>query len=267
MSVDDGYITAYTHLFPLLEVYGVKANLFVPVGKIVDPEGASTPEEKEKLFEFEAYLNDLGRRASDTNEESGMQYAAFVNIPQFYSDEPSYPKLTWGLIREMEASGLVKTYSHSYALDAGESNNYYPYEALLQEDKVEGMALITADIKKARTLLEARLGGKRAFLAWPNGIYSEDAIKAAAAAGVPRENQYGFTAHSLITITPARYTKNERVELYLKLPSQSLRNGISGVAGWNYGKTWLDTVIIPWVERDAAKPDMDDPAQRLTLTT
>ncbi|OIO25815.1 hypothetical protein AUJ14_03375, partial [Candidatus Micrarchaeota archaeon CG1_02_55_22] len=267
LSVDDGYITAYTHLFPLLEVYGVKANLFVPVGKIVDPEGASTPEEKEKLFEFEAYLNDLGRRASDTNEENGMQYAAFVNIPQFYSDEPSYPKLTWGLIREMEASGLVKTYSHSYALDAGESNNYYPYEALLQEDKVEGMALITADIKKARTLLEARLGGKRAFLAWPNGIYSEDAIKAAAAAGVPRENQYGFTAHSLITITPARYTKNERVELYLKLPSQSLRNGISGVAGWNYGKTWLDTVIIPWVERDAAKPDMDDPAQRLTLTT
>ncbi|SKA34052.1 Polysaccharide deacetylase [Enhydrobacter aerosaccus] len=84
--------------------------------------------------------------------------------------------LTWAQLAEMKASGLVDVQSHTF---------WHP------NFNIERKRLSPADyarfvhdqLARSRAILEQRLGGPVDLLAWPFGIYDEELMQAARAAG------------------------------------------------------------------------------------
>jgi peptidoglycan/xylan/chitin deacetylase (PgdA/CDA1 family) len=118
--------------------------------------------------------------------------------------------MTWDQMRELTKTGLFDVQSHTYW-----HPNFKKERKKLTPPAFD--TLVMTQLKKSKTRLEAELGAKVDMLAWPFGIYDDDLIKKATAAG------YGTT----FTIERRHATATDSV---LKLPRYLLVNADSGKA-------------------------------------
>jgi biofilm PGA synthesis lipoprotein PgaB len=159
LTFDDGYLSVYTRVFPLL-----------------------------KLYNYPAVIGLVGEWLE--NNQDGKVY---------YGDHwiPRKNFVTWPQVREMAASGLVEIASHSYGLHKGETANpqgsrppsaiariYNPAKKRYEND-TEYYARIRADLTRNSALIAAQTGIKPRAMIWPYGAYNMIAIKAAKEAGMP----------------------------------------------------------------------------------
>lgn len=159
LTFDDGYRSAYTKVFPLLKRFGYPALLALVTSWLDVPEGASVP----------------------------------------YGDKPA-PRddfLRWSEAAEMARSGLVELASHSHAMhngvQANPQGNLLPSAATHRYDPATGRyeddaayaQRIEADLRRSRSIIEARTGAKVRAMVWPYGAYNSAALKAAERAGMP----------------------------------------------------------------------------------
>lgn len=160
LTFDDGYRSFYSHVFPLLKLYGFPA-VFAIVGSWLEV-GA------EGLVPYEA--------------GNAKPRSAFVS---------------WDELREIARSGLVAIASHSYDLHHGvlanRESNTQPAATTRIFDPATGAyetdhayrARIHADLARNSALIERELGVRPKAMVWPFGSYNHAALAIAAELGMP----------------------------------------------------------------------------------
>jgi peptidoglycan/xylan/chitin deacetylase (PgdA/CDA1 family) len=157
LTFDDGYVSIYSRVYPLLEAYHFHAVFFL-VGAWMD---------------------------------------APPNGTVHYGDEvvPRSRFVSWEHAREMQASGLAEFGSHSYDLHRVIVGNpqgsrmgaaaTWAYDAATKryETDAELEARVRADLEHSVALMRANLGRAPRALAWPFGRYSGPALLGARQAG------------------------------------------------------------------------------------
>ncbi|MGY4514449.1 poly-beta-1,6-N-acetyl-D-glucosamine N-deacetylase PgaB [Lysobacter sp. HA18] len=187
ITVDDGYRSLYTRVFPLALAYRMPIVAAV-VGSWLDA-------------------------PADGTVRYGTQ-----QVPRSHF-------ITWAEAREMQASGLVEFASHSYDLhhdvQANPQGNRRPAAAALIWSPTAGYenddayrARITADLLHARERMRAELGRVPRALAWPYGANTRTAREAAVAAGF----QFALTltpepADAAMPMSLARFIPSRDIEL------------------------------------------------------
>ncbi len=157
LTFDDGYLSFYTRVFPLL-----------------------------KLFDYPAVLALVGAWMQD-GPESSVQYGEnTVSRKEF---------LDWGQVKEMARSGLVEIASHSYDLHQGimgnPQNNQQPAAVTRRYDVISGIyetesdytTRIIDDLTKSSDLIFRYTGIRPKTLVWPFGSYSQQTVQLAEEAG------------------------------------------------------------------------------------
>jgi biofilm PGA synthesis lipoprotein PgaB len=154
LTFDDGLLSAYSHVFPLLKLFGYPAVISVVTEWIESPEPV-----------------DYGGRLLDRS--------AF---------------LTWAQLREMRDSGLVEIASHSHELHQGipgnPQGNLQPaavtrrYGADGYENAAAYRQRVAADLSASVAVLESKLGERPRVLAWPYGAYSGVSLDLAREQGI-----------------------------------------------------------------------------------
>ncbi|MFC5742477.1 poly-beta-1,6-N-acetyl-D-glucosamine N-deacetylase PgaB [Dyella tabacisoli] len=157
LTFDDGLLSAYTRVFPLLRAYGYPA-LFALEGSWMDlPAG--------KTFDY-------------NGEKCGHE--CFVS---------------WQQAREMQVSGLIELASHTYDLHQGivanPQGNMMPAAVSLAYDAKQGYetaaayrARVHADLKRSADEIEHETGRRPRAVVWPYGSFNRAAEKEAAAVGL-----------------------------------------------------------------------------------
>lgn len=84
--------------------------------------------------------------------------------------------MTWEQLKELKGTGLFDVQSHTYW-----HPNFKKERKKLSPQEFDKLA--TMQLRKSREKLEKQMGGTVDLLAWPFGIYDEDLIARAAAAG------------------------------------------------------------------------------------
>lgn len=158
ITIDDGYLSTYTRIFPLL-----------------------------KLFHYPAVIGLVGEWMNATR---GMVYYGDRWIPRDAF-------VTWEQVREMTASTLVEVASHSHDLHKGIQSNPQGsltpaavtrrYDATLSryESDAEYQQRIRADLARNSALIARHTGHRPRVMIWPYGAYNILAIDAARAEGMP----------------------------------------------------------------------------------
>jgi peptidoglycan/xylan/chitin deacetylase (PgdA/CDA1 family) len=118
--------------------------------------------------------------------------------------------MTWEQLREMKKSGLFDFQSHTYW-----HPNFKQERKKLKPTEFD--KLVTSQLQKAKGKIEKELGGTVDLLAWPFGIYDDDLLRRASAAG--------YTA--AFTIERRHATAADSV---MKLPRYLLINADQGKA-------------------------------------
>ena len=154
VTFDDGWADNFNVAFPVLRELGIPATVFVSTDAV---------ENRVPFWWQTAGLPDdeIERRKASPPAAGGPRDGMEAAAREF---------LTWGQIREMGASGLVRfgPHGHRHMLLDGVSRE----EAL-------------ADIRTCRELLQQRIPeGSLAMLAWPNGNAREDLGAELAAMGL-----------------------------------------------------------------------------------
>ena len=159
LTFDDGYRSAYTKVFPLLQRYRYPAVLALVSSWLEVPDGS---------------LVHWGDKPAQRDEF-----------------------LRWSEAAEMARSGLVELASHSDAMHTGipanPQGNMLPaatthrYDAATgrYEDDAAYSRRVEADLRRSREIIEARTGAKVRAMVWPYGAYNDAALKAAERAGMP----------------------------------------------------------------------------------
>lgn len=160
LSFDDGYLSFYTRVYPLLREFGYPAVLAV-VGAWIDaPKGGNG------------------------------QYGEKGTVP-----EASFP--TWAQLREMAGSGLVEIASHTYDLHRGvranPQGNVEPaattriYDAATRtyEGDAAWRARVRADLARNADAIERGTGRRPRAIAWPYGSYNDELVGMAREIGSP----------------------------------------------------------------------------------
>ncbi len=159
LTFDDGYVSFYTRIYPLLKLYHYPA-VFALVGKWEE-----TP------------LNRLFRYGSQWRSRKML--------------------LTWSQIKEMMDSGLVEFASHSYdshhGILANPQGNREPALTTLAYDpktkRYEStqhyIRRITDDLQRSSDVIYRHTGKRPRIVVWPYGAYNGLAQKAAARCGMP----------------------------------------------------------------------------------
>lgn len=157
LTVDDGYRSLYTHIFPLLKVY---------------------------RYPMVAALTGSWMEA---RPDGMVQYGDRI--------VPRGDFVSWAEAREMQASGLVEFASHTYGLHRGVLANpqgnmipaamtwRYDAETGRYETDAQYRTRIRADLQHARQQMAANLGRSPRALVWPFGRYTGPALVEAKAAG------------------------------------------------------------------------------------
>ncbi len=158
LSFDDGYLSFYGIIHPLLRLYNYPA-IFALVGSWLE-----------------------------VPEDGKVQYGN-KNI-----DRENF--LTWPQIKEMQDSGLIEFASHSYDLHKGIIGNpqmntqpaaitrkYSPATQEYETDD-EYRARIHSDLARNSALLEKHIGKKPRIMVWPYGTYNQESKEIAAALGM-----------------------------------------------------------------------------------
>lgn len=159
LTFDDGYLSMYTRVFPLL-----------------------------KLFDYPAVIGLVGEwleAGADGQVLYGDRLMARENF------------VTWPQVQEMAASGLVEVASHSYGLHKGARSNpqgnmisaaitriYDPANNHYEND-TEYVARIRADLARNSALIARHTGKKPRVMIWPYGAYNLLGVSAAEAEGMP----------------------------------------------------------------------------------
>lgn len=157
LTFDDGYLSFYTTIYPLLRLYNYPA-VFALVGSWLEvPDGQD------------------------------VQYGD-TQIPRSNF-------LTWRQLKEMQGSGLVEIASHSYSLHGGIRGNvqgntqpaaitrHYLNLNRYETDK-EYQGRIKADLEENSALIERHLGKRPRIMVWPYGAYSRETMEIAASLGL-----------------------------------------------------------------------------------
>lgn len=118
--------------------------------------------------------------------------------------------MTWEQLRELKKTGLFDVQSHTYW-----HPNFKKERRKLSSEAYD--KLVTTQLLKSKTKLEAELGAKVDLLAWPFGIYDDYLIKKAVEAG--------YVAS--FTIERRHATPHDPI---MKLPRYLLINADSGKA-------------------------------------
>ena len=84
--------------------------------------------------------------------------------------------MTWGQLKEIKATGLLDYQSHTFW-----HPNFKKEKRKLPTGEYEN--LVDSQLKKAKVRLEKEFGSRVDMLAWPFGIYDEELMRRAAAAG------------------------------------------------------------------------------------
>jgi poly-beta-1,6-N-acetyl-D-glucosamine N-deacetylase len=158
LTFDDGYLSMYTRVFPLL-----------------------------KLFNYPAIIGLVGEwleAGADGNVLYGDRLMARENF------------VTWPQVQEMAASGLVEVASHSYGLHKGARSNpqgnmisaaitriYDPAKNHYEND-AEFVARIRADLAQNSALIARHTGKKPRVMIWPYGAYNLLGVSAASTEGM-----------------------------------------------------------------------------------
>ncbi len=158
LTFDDGYLSTYTRVFPLL-----------------------------KLFDYPAVVAPLAKWVE--SGEAQVQYGD--------KTAPRSAFLSWKQLKEMADSGLVEIASHSYDLHHGVTGNpqgnqqpaattriYDTQQARYEND--EGFRRrIRQDLQHSRDLIEQRTGHRPRIVVWPYGSYSQEVVDIAAGLEMP----------------------------------------------------------------------------------
>ena len=158
LTFDDGRISVYRYVFPLLRAYNYPAVIAL-VGEWMDtPEGDTIDYGEHKL----------------TRDQ-------FV---------------TWQHVRDMQASGLIEVASHSYGLHRGllanrEGNviaaaivRQYDPATARYENEPHYRARLATDMQRAVASMERGTGHRPRVLVWPYGEFNGPSMDAARAAGM-----------------------------------------------------------------------------------
>ncbi|MDB5805203.1 MAG: pgaB [Betaproteobacteria bacterium] len=160
LTFDDGYLSFYTRVYPLLRGFGYPALLAV-VGKWIDE-----PPQADQLY----------------GEKATVGSAAFP---------------TWAQLREMAGSGLVEMASHSYDLHRGILANpqgnvepaatarLYDAASATYEDDTQWRARVRADMERNSALIERHTGQRPRAMVWPYGSYNDELVRIAGELGMP----------------------------------------------------------------------------------
>jgi peptidoglycan/xylan/chitin deacetylase (PgdA/CDA1 family) len=161
LTFDDGYLSFYTRVYPLLRAYNYPALLAV-VGKWIEqPAGAA-----------------------------GQVYGEKATVT-----DASFP--SWTQLREMAGSGLVEMASHSYDLHRGVPANpqgnaqpaatariYDPAGGTYETD-AQWRARVRADLARSIEVIERGTGQRPRAMVWPYGSYNGELMQMAAELGMP----------------------------------------------------------------------------------
>ncbi len=159
LTFDDGYLSVYTRVFPLL-----------------------------KLYRYPAVIGLVGKWLEET-ENSQVYYGdQWVSRDHF---------VTWPQVREMQASGLVEIASHSYALHQGETANpqggkppsaitrIFDPKLMRYETEQEYYQRIRSDLKRNSKMIAKHTGKEPRSMIWPYGAYNMTTVRAANEVGMP----------------------------------------------------------------------------------
>ena len=159
LTFDDGYLSMYTRVFPLL-----------------------------KLFNYPAVIGLVGEWLEESKEGKVFYGDRWISRKNF---------VTWPQVREMAASGLVEVASHSHSLHKGAISNpqgslpsaaitrIYNPQTKHYENDAEYMARLRADLAKNSALIAREIGKKPRTMIWPYGAYNMLGVQAAQAEGMP----------------------------------------------------------------------------------
>ncbi len=158
LTFDDGHLDNWVYAFPLLEKYRMKATVFV----------------------ITSWLGEEGKRPRWNPEDPGgaPEVPRHSEAKKRAASGDRTVALTWEEARAMEASGLVDIQSHTHF-----HRDYFP-----RPGEKSGMAapereLLFRDLAASKELIEARLGKKCRYLAWPWGKYDPEALRQAGELG------------------------------------------------------------------------------------
>lgn len=161
LTFDDGYVSFYTRVFPLLKAYNYPAVLAV----------------------VDSWIGKGGRAGDDVVDYAGKNM-------------PSSAFLNWDQIREMSKSGLVEIASHTYASHKGIIANpqgnlepaivtrTYNKAAQRYENDAEYAQRLRSDFAAAARKIAHETGRAPRVMVWPYGQYNQFAIDAAREAGM-----------------------------------------------------------------------------------
>ncbi len=160
LSFDDGYLSFYTRVYPLLREFGFPAVLGV-VGKWID-----------------------------SPADGPLSYGEKGTV-----SDASFP--SWGQLREMAASGLVEIASHTYDLHRGvpanPQGNLEPaattriYDAATggYENDSDWRARVRADLARNADAIERGTGRRPRAIVWPYGSYNDELVRMSGELGMP----------------------------------------------------------------------------------
>lgn len=159
LTFDDGYSSAYTKVYPLLQRYNYPAVFALVTSWLEVPESGLVPYGSKLL--------------------------------------PRSRFLRWSEAAEMARSGLVELASHTHAMHIGiqanPQGNLLPMAATHRYDPKTGRyendaafsQRVESDLRLSRELIETRTGAKVRSIVWPYGMYNALSLKAAERAGMP----------------------------------------------------------------------------------
>jgi poly-beta-1,6-N-acetyl-D-glucosamine N-deacetylase PgaB len=199
LTVDDGYRSLYTRLFPLLKIY---------------------------RYPMVAALVGSWMAGSAGEQPLGDDLEPVAMVRYGDRDVPRANFVSWQEAREMQASGLVEFASHSWGLHEGvlanpqgnriPSARAWRYDAArgTYEDDTAYRNRIRSDLDRSRRQMAAELGRAPRVLVWPFGRYTGPALEEA--------RKVGFThamtldpepADAALPFAIARYFPNRNPEL------------------------------------------------------
>lgn len=149
ITFDDGYLDNYLHAYPILRQYDMQALLFTVTG----------------------WLGDGRVRTLDASSTLPDHRACKAAIKNGQADDVM---MRWSEIDEMMASGSVGIHSHTHT---------HTEWQLVTSNPAEKHQALASDLAQSKKSLETRLGRVSDHFCWPRGLYDDDDISTAAAAG------------------------------------------------------------------------------------
>ncbi|OSI24995.1 poly-beta-1,6-N-acetyl-D-glucosamine N-deacetylase PgaB [Neisseria dumasiana] len=158
LTFDDGYISFYTKIYPLLKAFNYPAVYALVTSWLEVPPGGTIAYGKKKL--------------------------------------PRSAFITWEQVREMQKSGLIEIASHTHDLHHSVSGNPYgsqfaaifpAYRNGRYETQAEYEQRIRHDLQQSVDLIAKHTGTRPNVLVWPYGQFNQTAQKIAAGVGLTND--------------------------------------------------------------------------------